>query len=159
VGHLRCSSARSRDQSRHGRDGGALLDGAVGEKRDADRQEGPHAHQILTDLDSRHVFGVDLGADKIVLWNLDLATGKLVANAPAAVSVARGSGRRRFDFVFAVALTRTVLWLGRERFMFAKGPTGRCERGLATRDQGLKLPLPPSRIRPPSIGVAPVRLP
>src|SRR5439155_2641411 len=25
------------------------------------RQEGPHAHQILTDLDGGHLFGVDLG--------------------------------------------------------------------------------------------------
>jgi len=27
-----------------------------------DRQEGPHAHQILTDVGGNHVFGVDLGA-------------------------------------------------------------------------------------------------
>ena len=32
---------------------------------EADRQEGPHAHQILTDVDGGHVFGVDLGADKV----------------------------------------------------------------------------------------------
>src|SRR5207244_12720126 len=30
-----------------------------------DRQEGPHAHQILTDLGGGHVFGVDLGGDKV----------------------------------------------------------------------------------------------
>jgi 6-phosphogluconolactonase len=38
---------------------------------DPDRQEGPHAHQILTDRDGNHVFGVDLGADKVNVWNLD----------------------------------------------------------------------------------------
>jgi 6-phosphogluconolactonase len=30
-----------------------------------DSQEGPHAHQIITDHDGNHVFGVDLGADKV----------------------------------------------------------------------------------------------
>ena len=33
-----------------------------------DRQEGPHAHQILTDPAAGHVFGVDLGADKVNAW-------------------------------------------------------------------------------------------
>src|SRR3954464_7871037 len=43
-----------------------------------DRQEGPHAHQILTDLDGNHVFGVDLGADKVNVWNLDSGAGTLI---------------------------------------------------------------------------------
>jgi 6-phosphogluconolactonase (cycloisomerase 2 family) len=39
------------------------------------RQEGPHAHQILTDLDGNHVFGVGLGADKVNVLNLDPGAG------------------------------------------------------------------------------------
>jgi len=71
---------------------------ASGTGTDPERQEGPHAHQILTDPDSRHVFGVDLGTDRIFIWSLDLATGKLIANAPSVAAVAAGSGPRHMVF-------------------------------------------------------------
>jgi len=61
------------------------------------RQEGPHAHQILTDLDGNHVFGVDLGADKVNVWNLD-STGKLIANTVPLAPIASGSGPRHMAF-------------------------------------------------------------
>jgi 6-phosphogluconolactonase len=63
-----------------------------------DRQEGPHAHQILTDLDANHVFGVDLGADKVNVWNLDLGTGVLSPNEVPFAPVASGSGPRHMAF-------------------------------------------------------------
>ena len=62
------------------------------------RQEGPHAHQIITDLDGNHVFGVDLGADKVNVWNLDPGTGKLIANTVPFAPVASGSGSRHMAF-------------------------------------------------------------
>jgi 6-phosphogluconolactonase len=62
------------------------------------RQEGPHAHQIITDLDGNHVFGVDLGADKVNVWNLDSPTGKLIANTVPFAPVASGSGSRHMAF-------------------------------------------------------------
>ncbi len=62
------------------------------------RQEGPHAHQIITDLDGNHVFGVDLGADKVNVWNLDSGTGKLIANTVPVAPVASGSGSRHMAF-------------------------------------------------------------
>jgi len=62
------------------------------------RQEGPHAHQILTDLDGDHVFGVDLGADKVNVWNLDAGTGKLIANTVPLAPIASGSGPRHMAF-------------------------------------------------------------
>ena len=62
------------------------------------RQEGPHAHQILTDLDGDHVFGVDLGADKVNVWNLDSGTGKLIANTVPLAPIASGSGPRHMAF-------------------------------------------------------------
>jgi len=61
------------------------------------RQEGPHAHQILTDLDGNNVFGVDLGADKVNVWNLD-STGKLIANTVPLAPIASGSGPRHMAF-------------------------------------------------------------
>src|SRR5438093_7553500 len=62
-----------------------------------DRQEGPHAHQILTDLGGGHVFGVDLGGDKVNALNLDSA-GVLNPNTVPFVPVASGSGPRHMAF-------------------------------------------------------------
>ena len=63
-----------------------------------ERQEGPHAHQILTDLEGMHVFGVDLGADKVNVWTLDLVTGVLTPNTVPFAPVASGSGPRHMAF-------------------------------------------------------------
>jgi len=62
------------------------------------RQEGPHAHQILTDLEANHVFGVDLGADKVDALDLDLATGVFTPNEVPFANVASGSGPRHMAF-------------------------------------------------------------
>src|SRR6202011_2937666 len=62
------------------------------------RQEGPHAHQILTDLDGNHVFGVDLGADKVNVLNLNLGTGLFSPNTVPFAPVASGSGSRHMAF-------------------------------------------------------------
>jgi len=64
----------------------------------AARQEGPHAHQILTDVDANHVFGVDLGADKVNALNLDLVAGTFSPNAVPFAPVASGSGPRHMAF-------------------------------------------------------------
>jgi 6-phosphogluconolactonase len=63
-----------------------------------DRQEGPHAHQILNDFAGHHVFGVDLGADKVNVWNLDLASGRLVPNMVPFAPISSGSGPRHMAF-------------------------------------------------------------
>jgi len=62
------------------------------------RQEAPHAHQILTDFDGNHVFGVDLGADKVNVWNLDPSTGVLNPNTVPYAAIASGSGPRHMAF-------------------------------------------------------------
>jgi 6-phosphogluconolactonase len=62
------------------------------------RQEGPHAHQILNDFAGHHVFGVDLGADKVNVWNLDLTSGKLKLNEVPFAPIASGSGPRHMAF-------------------------------------------------------------
>jgi 6-phosphogluconolactonase len=63
-----------------------------------DRQEGPHAHQILTDPAAGHVFGVDLGADNVNVWTFDLGTGVLTPNTVPFAPVASGSGPRHMAF-------------------------------------------------------------
>jgi len=81
---------------------GALTDDFQGEGNGTgprpDRQEGPHAHQILTDPSASHVFGVDLGADKVNAWTLDLGTGVLTPNTVPFAPVASGSGPRHMAF-------------------------------------------------------------
>ena len=81
---------------------GALTDNFQGEGNGTgprpDRQEAAHAHQILADPSAGHVFGVDLGADKVNVWTLDLGTGKLAKNVVPFAPVASGSGPRHMAF-------------------------------------------------------------
>jgi 6-phosphogluconolactonase len=63
-----------------------------------DRQEAPHAHQVLTDVGANHVFDVDLGADKVNVLNLNPGTGTLTPNTVPFAPVASGSGPRHMVF-------------------------------------------------------------
>ncbi|MEH6453316.1 MAG: lactonase family protein [Psychromonas sp.] len=65
---------------------------------DEDRQSGPHAHMILTNPGAQHVFGVDLGADKIISLNLDIETGKFAPGIVPNANLASGAGPRHMDF-------------------------------------------------------------
>lgn len=62
------------------------------------RQQGPHAHSVTFDTSGRLVVAADLGLDQLLLYRLDLDTGKLSAHEPAWVQVAAGSGPRHFAF-------------------------------------------------------------
>ncbi|QCX81668.1 6-phosphogluconolactonase [Streptomyces sp. YIM 121038] len=68
----------------------------TGSGPDPSRQEGPHAHQILTDPKGSYVFAVDLGTDKVYTYRLDAVSGAL-----RPVSEARsvpGAGPRHMVF-------------------------------------------------------------
>lgn len=79
--------------------------GALGERTDrvvhsapepGPRQDGPHAHQVLTSPDGGHVLAVDLGTDTVYTYRLDGSAGTL-----RPVSRARtrpGSGPRHLAF-------------------------------------------------------------
>jgi 6-phosphogluconolactonase len=63
------------------------------------RQEGPHAHEIITDPLGQYVFGANLGTDRVDVWTFDLKAGKLVPNQPLNyIQVAGGSGPRHLAF-------------------------------------------------------------
>ncbi|HKU45194.1 MAG TPA: lactonase family protein [Polyangiales bacterium] len=62
------------------------------------RQDGPHAHHILTDPAAQHVFAVDLGADKINVLQLALDSGTLTPNQVPFAPLASGSGPRHLAF-------------------------------------------------------------
>jgi 6-phosphogluconolactonase len=69
-----------------------------GSSVNAERQSGPHAHQAVVDPSGRYVLVVDLGLDKILVYDLDAARGPLVPHTPAGASVAPGAGPRHLVF-------------------------------------------------------------
>jgi 6-phosphogluconolactonase len=87
------------------------------------RQEGPHAHSINVDPANRFAFAADLGADRIFIYHLDPAGGKLTPNDPPAAVIAPGSGPRHFAFhptgrfayvINELASTITAFWYDAE---------------------------------------------
>jgi 6-phosphogluconolactonase len=64
------------------------------------RQTGPHPHMIAPTPDGRFILATDLGADRVVIYRLDNATGRLAPNEKGSGSVAvdPGSGPRHFAF-------------------------------------------------------------
>ena len=79
--------------------------GALGERSDlvthsapppGPDQDGPHAHQIVTSPDGRHVLAVDLGTDTVYTYRLDTKAGKLTEVSRA--RAASGAGPRHLTF-------------------------------------------------------------
>ena len=62
------------------------------------RQQGPHAHSINVDPGNRFAFVPDLGMDKVMIYKLDLAAGKLIPNDQPWAEVKPGAGPRHFAF-------------------------------------------------------------
>jgi 6-phosphogluconolactonase len=83
-----------------------LADGSLGDYSDfvqyqgkganPKRQEGPHTHSVTIDPTNQYAFVADLGIDKIMIYRL--GTGQFLANDPAWIDVAPGSGPRHMDF-------------------------------------------------------------
>jgi len=69
-----------------------------GSGADPGRQEGPHAHSVTLSPDNLRVFAADLGCDKVFIYRLDAAKGKLAPNDPAFAALKPGAGPRHFDF-------------------------------------------------------------
>ncbi|MFB9429634.1 lactonase family protein [Streptoalloteichus tenebrarius] len=68
----------------------------TGSGPDPDRQEGPHAHQVLADPTGRWVLAVDLGIDGVVVSAFDERAGRLRQHE--VVALAPGSGPRHLAF-------------------------------------------------------------
>ncbi len=57
-----------------------------------------HAHMIQSDPSGRFVLHVDLGLDRIFVWQFDARTGRLTANEPPSFALPAGDGPRHFFF-------------------------------------------------------------
>jgi 6-phosphogluconolactonase len=69
-----------------------------GHGTDPERQERPHAHQILPSPDNRFAIAADLGLDKLLIYKFDSKKGTLLPNQPALAEVEHASGPRHFAF-------------------------------------------------------------
>ncbi len=67
-----------------------------GSSVDPDRQTGPYAHCIRPDPTNRFAIATDLGADKLLIYQMDLEHGKL--HKQAEVKVQPGAGPRHLIF-------------------------------------------------------------
>jgi 6-phosphogluconolactonase (cycloisomerase 2 family) len=59
---------------------------------------GPHPHYVSFDPSGRFLVAPDRGTDRILIYRLDAATGKLAANDPAFARTRRGAGPRHLAF-------------------------------------------------------------
>ncbi|MBV9407167.1 MAG: lactonase family protein [Acidobacteriaceae bacterium] len=71
---------------------------AHGSSINPQRQQGPHAHEAVISADNRFLYVPDLGLDRIRIYRLDMANGKLAPNEPADVAVEAGYGPRHIAF-------------------------------------------------------------
>ncbi len=65
-----------------------------GKSVNKDRQQSPHAHAINCDPSGKFVFANDLGIDKVLIYKLDAAEGKLTPSDPKSLDIKAGSGPR-----------------------------------------------------------------
>jgi 6-phosphogluconolactonase len=62
------------------------------------RQQGPHAHEVVFSPDSRFLFVPDLGLDKLMIYRFDAGKGSLTPNDPPAFVFDGGTGPRHLAF-------------------------------------------------------------
>lgn len=84
------------------RDGGLApatsVDQHHGHGRDAERQEAPHAHCIVSDPSNRFALAADLGLDRVMLYRLDAAAGSLQRVEDGDAALSPGAGPRHIAF-------------------------------------------------------------
>ena len=61
------------------------------------RQEGPHAHMIFPDPNSRYAYVPDLGMDRVMIYQIDSANAAIHSATAAFARVRSGEGPRHFD--------------------------------------------------------------
>jgi 6-phosphogluconolactonase len=74
------------------------LQTAEGHGPNAERQEGPHAHEVVVSRDNRLAYVPDLGLDQIRLYRINASNATLTANQPPFVKQDPGMGPRHIAF-------------------------------------------------------------
>jgi 6-phosphogluconolactonase len=65
---------------------------------DAGRQEMPHVHYVTLTPDEKYLCAVDLGIDKMMVYDFDHASGRLTPAESLSTSLRPGSGPRHMEF-------------------------------------------------------------
>jgi 6-phosphogluconolactonase len=63
-----------------------------------ERQDGPHAHDVVFDSANRFLIAVDLGLDQLFVYRFDPALGSFTFGDPPSARVPPGAGPRHFAF-------------------------------------------------------------
>jgi 6-phosphogluconolactonase len=63
-----------------------------------DRQEGPHAHMVLSDPAGAYILAVDLGTDRLMAFRLNRERGALISAETPWTQLSPGSGPRHLAF-------------------------------------------------------------
>jgi 6-phosphogluconolactonase len=71
---------------------------AAGHGPDQQRQEGPHAHEVVLSADNKLAYVPDLGLDQIRVYRVDAATAKLTPAEPPFIKQDAGFGPRHLAF-------------------------------------------------------------
>jgi 6-phosphogluconolactonase len=71
---------------------------AQGSSVNRERQEGPHAHEVVISADNQFAYVPDLGLDEIRTYRLDPGQGKLTPNNPPFIQQQPGFGPRHMVF-------------------------------------------------------------
>lgn len=85
----------------------------------ADGRNVSHPHKILADPSGKHIYVTDLGLNRIMIYDLDTARGKLIPFRVPSVSVEKGSGPRHFIFNKDGSLMYVINELGSTVMVFA----------------------------------------
>jgi 6-phosphogluconolactonase len=78
-----------------------------------------HPHKILPDPSGKHIYVTDLGLDRIMIYDFDTISGKLIPFRTASVSLSKGSGPRHFVFNADGSLLYVINELGSTVMVFA----------------------------------------
>ncbi|MDB5322324.1 MAG: pgl 1, partial [Phycisphaerales bacterium] len=70
----------------------------AGSSVDPARQKEPHAHSINASPDGKFAVAADLGLDKLMVYRLDGASGRMTANEPPFAKTPPGGGPRHLSF-------------------------------------------------------------
>jgi len=92
--------------------------GSVNEQR----QQGPHAHMIVSDPENRRIFVNDLGLDKVLLYELDPERGTLTPSTPPWAEVEPGHGPRHLAFLPGRDIVYVLNEIGSSLTTFAYDP-------------------------------------
>jgi 6-phosphogluconolactonase len=83
------------------------------------RQSEPHAHSINPSPDNRFALVADLGIDRIMVYRLDLAAGRLLPNDSPYAALKPGSGPRHLAFHPSRSIVYVINELGSTMTVFA----------------------------------------